>query len=363
MLSENDFIKMVNLDLSIPEEFSDRTVGIRKFTSRITRKAKDSAKPAYCMICGKECTSFCKSHSVPQFALKVIAKNGKICQTISDEILLHGQAIGVGKAGTFFLICQNCDNTRFQQYESPDAYNVIPPDQILAQIALKNYVQMLSKRNEEGALYSLLGKRFNNKKDFTNMKQLIGELDKTDYRNGFYYALKTLEKKMSNRYHLCYYQRLDYVVPYAMQNPIALITDLNNGLINNIYNLSENYHLEFLHLAVFPLKESSIILAFVEQGKKRYRKFFKELHKLPKEEQLSVINYIVFSYTENVFLNPDTAAKLSTNEQFMKICKKYVDVISPVMFSDPLPTAISEFSLCQHTSIPNLLSSQYSLKP
>ena len=94
---------MVNLDLSIPEEFSERKMGIRKFTSRITRKARDCAKPAYCMICGKKCTSFCKSHSVPQFALKVIAKNGEIYQTIPDEIFLHGQAIGVEKAGTFFL--------------------------------------------------------------------------------------------------------------------------------------------------------------------------------------------------------------------------------------------------------------------
>ena len=84
-----------------------------------------------------------------------------------------------------------------------------------------------------------------------------------------------------------------------------------------------------------------------------------QLRELPLEDQLSVINYIVFSYTENVFLNPDTATKLSTNEQFMKVCRKCNDAISPVIFSDPLPTAIQEFSLSQHSSIPNLLSEKH----
>ena len=55
---------------------------------------------------------------------------------LQDEILTIGKDTGVNKAGTFHIICRDCDSRTFQLYEDPNAYNSKPTDQMLAQIAL-----------------------------------------------------------------------------------------------------------------------------------------------------------------------------------------------------------------------------------
>lgn len=42
------------------------------------RKIQEETKPEKCILCGKEQTSFCNSHSVPKMVLKNIAKAGKL---------------------------------------------------------------------------------------------------------------------------------------------------------------------------------------------------------------------------------------------------------------------------------------------
>ncbi len=42
------------------------------------RAARSEGKPANCLLCGKEASSFCNSHSIPQFCLKQIALKGKV---------------------------------------------------------------------------------------------------------------------------------------------------------------------------------------------------------------------------------------------------------------------------------------------
>lgn len=79
---------------------------------------------------------------------------------------------------------------------------------------------------------------------------------------------------------------------------------LDDNLINNVYNISDEYRIAHLHVAILPLKGSSAIMLFCEQGEKRYRRFFRQFRKLDSEDQLAVINYMIFSYTENVFVNP-----------------------------------------------------------
>ena len=63
---------------------------------------------------------------------------------------------GVKNAGTFQIICENCDNTQFQKYEDPNSYIDPPSDLMLAQIALKNYLHLISKRMIENEVYCIL---------------------------------------------------------------------------------------------------------------------------------------------------------------------------------------------------------------
>ena len=87
------------------------------------------------------------------------------------------------------------------------------------------------------------------------------------------------------------------------------------------------------------------------------------LRKLPNDDQLAAINYLVFSYTENVFMNPTTHKELRKNDLFMDMCRKSTDFRShtPFPLDDPLEAAVKEFSLSKRNEIPNLLSREYAL--
>ena len=271
MIKAND-IEMVKLGGMTPEErerYEKNKIEINKKVSSLIAEATKNAKLECCILCSKPCSSFCNSHSIPQFALKRIAEDGKVMLPLQDEILTIGKDTGVNKAGTFHIICRDCDSRTFQLYEDPNAYNSKPTDQMLAQIAL----------------------------------------------------------------------------------------------VNNIYSQEQKYRIKAIHVSVFPLKSTSAILLFIEDGVKRYRKFYRSLRKLPNDDQLAAINYLVFSYTENVFMNPTTHKELRKNDLFMDMCRKSTDFRShtPFPLDDPLEAAVKEFSLSKRNEIPNLLSREYAL--
>lgn len=356
----NMFTKMLNLETDY-SSLGDRKIKINKYVSRIGHKIRDRAKAASCCVCGKECSSFCNSHSIPQFSLRYIAEKGKVAQVLQGDFPLSGDDTGINRAGTFHLICRECDSTLFQEYEDPNAFAQKPTERILAQIALKNVLHMISKRNYEIELYDYMEKRFENYHSLgTGMS--VEELDLIEYRSSLQYAQKTLSKKSEDRYHLCYFRVLDYVVPMATQSALCLVGDLEDSIINNIYNFSEEYHMASLHVAVFPLETSSVILLFVESRNKRYRKFIKQLNKLSPDDQLAAINYMVFSYTENTFLCPSVYNRAKKDANFMEVCRRTTIAQTSVAFGNPLEVAISDFSFSKRGAIPNLLSKEYALK-
>ena len=51
---------------------------IKRKMNDMRRKAQEISKLDHCLICKKKITSFCNSHSLPQFVLKKIANNGMI---------------------------------------------------------------------------------------------------------------------------------------------------------------------------------------------------------------------------------------------------------------------------------------------
>lgn len=357
-----DFIQLVRISTPDPTQLGERQIGINKFTTRMMSKARANAKRETCFLCNKECSSFCNSHSIPEFTLRSIAEKGKVIATLQKELSLLGQDTGLNKAGTFQIICRECDSSVFRDYETPEAYDQIPTGKMLAEIALKDYLRMVNRRLVEDEFYKLLGQRFPNHKNMTDEKQFIGSNDLQDFLRGFHYAHRTIQKNEGNRYHLCFHAILDYVVPYAAQSPIVLISDLEDNVVNDVYNFSPTYQTESIHIAVFPLEGKSIVLMFVEEGRKRYRKFIKQFNRLSQEDQLATINFMVFAYTENVYLSAKIADKLHTNEAFMDVCRITADYTAEILLGDPLTTAVKGFSLSKRNDIPNLLNKEYALR-
>ena len=133
------------------------------------------------------------------------------------------------------------------------------------------------------------------------MSLLVKSLDLKAYTSCFKRAKKCYQKG-STGYYIVYYQLLDYVAPIAVQSPIPLSIDIEGGVINNIFNQDPSYNPTDIHVCVFPLKDKTAVLLFIDDGDKNYRKFYKQLRKLNDDEQLGVINYIIFLYCEDYFL-------------------------------------------------------------
>ena len=123
MLFDDPQMLFLGLDEQEHQHYSHNRIKYNKKISKIQGQARQEAKLNYCYYCKKEVSSFCNSHSVPQFCLRRIATDGKLyyANTLIDLPFLRNEQ-GVNEAGTFQLICRDCDSRIFQQYEDPNAY-------------------------------------------------------------------------------------------------------------------------------------------------------------------------------------------------------------------------------------------------
>ena len=362
----NENTHMVRIGLNENHKCIDKQeiILVRKKTSHIINEAKKNAKLDSCYICGTPCSSFCKSHSIPQFCLKRIATGGKLFFSGFQDCLptIDGE-FGVKDAGTFQLICHSCDNTLFQDYENPSVYTMPPSGKVLAQIALKKYIQMVSKKSEDLELYSILRANPGFSSEYADMEIDIAKLDLLEYKKGVIRAKQASSGSHNDWYYLCYFQHLDYIIPLAFQGLVTLICDFGGEIINDIYNMSPNYHTKELHIAAFPLESTSVIVLFIDSRDKCYRKFYRQLNALPLDQQLAAINYIIFSYSENVFISKEIDKRVLKDKEFLDVCRKTSEFVSTSPWSQTMPVAKKEFSLSNRNKIPNLLSPEYALPP
>lgn len=363
MNSENCEMYRLGLSQSELEEYKKDEVAANTFNRELFSRARKMANSKYCYFCKKKISSFCKSHSVPRFCLKRIADNGKVYFSgLQTLVPFLGEDTGVSDAGTFRIICRECDGRLFQDYENPNAYDKEISGDILAEIALKDYLQIISKRLQERSLYSIICEEHPRMSAVAEAKLNAISLDLSDYSSAYDRA-KMAVIGNHDFFYLCYYKKLDYVVPLAFQGAITLVSDFEDNVINNIYNCSPTYHTEDIHIAVFPLEAASVILAFVDTKSKRYRQFYKQLNRLSEEDQLAAINYIIHSYSENVFLSKNIDEKVMKDRAFLDVCRKSGEMISFDLFQDVLSKAVEEYSLSKRNTIPNLLSKENQLRP
>lgn len=157
-----------------------------------------------------------------------------------------------------------------------------------------------------------------------------------------------------------FYHELDYVVPIAFQDGIGLISDFRNEIVNDIFNYSQKYKIQILHLCVFPLKDKSVIIMFIKDGCSRYRDFYKDFKKLNLEDKLRCITYIMFAYSEDIFFSKKLEETIKKNNM-LSLLASQTSVVGARPFVDKTSIAISGFSLDKRQSIPNLLSAKFKI--
>src|SRR5690606_32710592 len=90
-------------DLNVMNE---EKVEFRKKQGILLYESRQDAKNKDCFYCGEKQSSFCNSHSIPEFILRNIAVNGKVYS--SNKLIslsFQDEDKGLKNSGTFQLIC------------------------------------------------------------------------------------------------------------------------------------------------------------------------------------------------------------------------------------------------------------------
>lgn len=281
----------------------ENIIEARKQFSKLMNKSKQQAKKSECLWCGKKITRFCNSHSLPQCILRNIDTDGKIDYFNSMiNLPLINSDKGISEAGTFKLLCRECDGKIFQDYENLESLCNIPSESILEEIALKNILMMLNKRYIEMQLYNNMQNDFNMPYPY-EARQEANSLDERDFWWDFVRVREmiNLSDEKKSKFKLFYWRKLDYIIPIAFQGLVTLYGDLDGNMVTDIYNTAEDLIVKHMHICMFPLETSSVVFAFYHEDDKEYDNFANQFAKLDDNEKLTVISYIVYEYCEDMF--------------------------------------------------------------
>ena len=228
---------------------------------------------------------------------------------------------GVNNSGTFNYICRECDAKFFQDYENPDNIIQPPTDKILAEIAVKNMLLQLNKRANEQELIPVLQRElgmYENPDDLSKIKTL----DQKEYEEEVLFHQGIVKNNKLGEYQILFRKVLPYKVPIAAQSAIVLPYDMEGNILNEIYNLDESVRMQYMHIAVLPLKDVSVVLAFYHKRDKLYRKLRHQINSSSQEKVLQYINYLIFEYTENVYFSKKIEAELKNNKMIEKVSQE-----------------------------------------
>ncbi len=126
--------------------------------------------------------------------------------------------------------------------------------------------------------------------------------------------------------------------------------------------MSIDYHTQDIHICIFPLKESSIVMMFLDTRSKRYRKFYKQLEKLSYVDKLAAVNYIVFCYSEDIYIHKGIDVAVINDKKLVEASRKTTMALSPLPIFNPLEAANDNFDLSRRNEVPNLLLAKYKVK-
>ena len=366
-------MKYLNKLIDIPD--IEKKIQLKKLLSREMRVMKEDLKPRKCLLCDKDTTSFCNSHTIPQLSLKKISDSGMLTQAgylIGSDLLDNDK--GVSKSGTIQIICRKCDSFYFQEYENEMNLTSYPSDKMLSQIALKNFLLELVRRREEKyhfekimsdktikkALYLRIPEISN--KTLENTSQKIKDLhnsfdyDIEDFQNEILLHKTAIENNLKGAYQIIFHEVLPYKTPIAFQGSLTLIRDMYGYPVNDTSNHSKNNRIQKLHLAILPLKEKTMVLAFYHKRDRKYKSLKSQFNSSDRLKKLDFLNYLIFAYTENYYFSPTIKEKIRTNEKLV--------LLSQELFGKPnlgQCVGVDSYKRVEPDEIPNFLLEEWAI--
>lgn len=347
---------------------------LNKMRSSVNKHINNQNRFTCCEYCGKELKekriAFHKSHNVPLFCLENIKgeymnnigviRPNYIFRTVFD----NDPFIGIGKAGVFYALCSECDNHLFKCYESEERLLLSEPLEIMDQIALKIYLNELSKsrivsiksqlRYVDISDDELIASFFASE---SILKASVVDIDIRDYENDLDYAKRSLKNNYHN-YRVLFHKIVDYTVPIAGQVSIPISRNIDFSEIQNVSSGNPS-RIEDLIIGVLPLKEKSVIIMFTRLDNKKIKKYIKLFNKLSENDKLREIFYLLIRYRDtDYFFSPLIREKLQ-DASIREIYSIEDNTIRMNGFS-------LSFSDCENQklrfNVPSLLSEEFSMQ-
>ena len=353
------------IDMSGDELSKEQVIEVRKVLGRYIKNATTKSRHKKCMLCDKP-GGFCNSHTIPRFCLENIAWNGKLnsFNTLMDSELLSKDS-GLNNAATFHIICKPCDNSVFQDYEKAEVYDTAPSETALNQIVLKNSLRDIYKHEMEIELFEASKQMMKEKQPLLSFlvapmvdAQIKARMRDTKECYEIFRRAKGYLSDPESWLRVVSYDKLDYTVPIAFQGMVALVTGMNGEVINDNFNHKRNYKIEYLHLAVFPLKGSTAVMLFLDSENKRYAMFEKHITETTLQKRLEIINRIIVLYAEDYFLSK------KLDEETLKNLEGTAQTLQDMLTTNPtksLRNAVKDYDLRRDICIPNLFLKDYAV--
>ena len=341
---------------------TEELIEARKQYGRILSQCKKAAKPDRCLWCGKQISRFCESHTIPQMVLKNIATDGKFdyVNTIM-ELPISKNDQGMAEANIFNLLCLNCDNTLFQEYENLENLKKKPTGCMLSQIALKDMLYIISKRLVEIELYDRIKEQM--QPFFINRKQLINQLDKRDFFSELE-RIRTMIEKEEYNYELITYDKVNYKIPIAFQGQLTVYGDMNGDVINDIYDDSDVVRTKQMHMCAYPLDDCSVIFTFYNKNDTEYNNFVDQLRGMDQEKRLKFLGYFMLFISEDMLIAKKLPHRSYFYEQVRKMFMDQYEIWTDTKEEFNLEKARNQFrfKFWREDSFPGILTRKYAIR-
>lgn len=349
--------------LSLPQ---DLRIEMNKKIGKYRHYGELKAKPDACVLCGADDRSFCNSHTIPQFCLREIAVDGKL-RTLNAaiEIDLLRKVEGINNAGTFKMICRECDNNFFSVYENPDNFNAHSAlgNDLLGKIAVKTVLLEQYKARMQVALLSAAYEELGMGVQMSNSLDVRSQ-DQVDFKRQLESSLQCAQNK-GDGYRVLLDIGLKYTTPLAFQGQISLAADFEGNVVNDVLNFADEYHIEPIYVCIFPFRQSSRVLVFCRNAAyARYAKVHRRFRTLSQGDALQAILKMIIAYSEEVYFSPLLPESIFADNAFAGLSRLSNMRLGPEeeISTRQRKRLCAEYALDFMPSLPKLLHRDFSMQ-
>lgn len=287
-------------------------IEINKQISRIKKEANQYTKGTNCALCGKSCTSFCNSHTIPRFVIKNIAQNGKVYYPsmtmdnidLKTKLNVFKANPGVEETLTFDSICRECDNAVFSCVESEEVLENEFDAKVLNLYALKVllHAQYSKIRN---ANFLNVGAEKHQMSDIANIISMPWVFDMIESTR----EIEDYKSAMKNNTYIKHKIIIDKIIDkktdFCCTTELTLPFSYKGKRINNLCDI-DNYAKRFggIYTLVLPMNNNKTrIVMYYRRKYSSFDTVKEEFSNMNLEEQLQAISNLLLIYTEEFVYN------------------------------------------------------------